>query len=70
MGCTSILVAPQSGAPYMVRNLDWSYNDLIRALTITAKYFRGGKFVFSQLAIVGQLSIAHTMYESQYWQTF
>jgi len=53
MGCTSILVSPKNERPYLIRNLDWDFNDLIQALTITAVYTRKGEIVMTQLAIVG-----------------
>ena len=47
MGCTSILVSPKNAKPYLIRNLDWDFNDLIQALTITAVYTRKGEIVMT-----------------------
>ena len=44
-GCTSIIVNKEN--PFIIRNLDWDYNDLIRALTINAIYTRKGEVVFT-----------------------
>ncbi|CAD8113868.1 unnamed protein product [Paramecium primaurelia] len=59
MGCTSILINQEK--PYIVRNLDWDFNDVIRALTINAIYIKNKQIVSIHLAIVSQLLTPHTI---------
>lgn len=50
LGCTSILI--NEDKPYIVRNLDWDFHDVIRALTINAIYLKNNIIVSNHLSIV------------------
>lgn len=50
LGCTSILINEER--PYIVRNLDWDFNEVIRALTINAIFLKNNKIVSCHLSII------------------
>ncbi|CAD8126848.1 unnamed protein product [Paramecium sonneborni] len=64
MGCTSILINQDN--PYIVRNLDWDFNDVIRALTINAIYIKDQNIVSIHLGIVPQLLTPHTIKNQEF----
>jgi hypothetical protein len=66
VGCTSIIVDPIIGDPYIVRNLDYGFKEEILPLTARVIYYNGNKsdIAMISMAIVGQLSVTHSMYHS------
>eukprot|EP00938_MAST-03A_sp_MAST-3A-sp1_P005022 g5022.t1 len=55
-GCTSI-VSKRNNTVYLARTLDWTWTDILKALTIQVEFVRGGRKLFTSTSIAGYCGV-------------